>query len=160
MKLRYIAFLLIIFTVTACKETADNKEEKSKEVENTVEVVEETQPKVEKNIRPLESGEYFTLSIGETSAEKYKPHFNLNVEENRISGFSGCNNFSGSFTMEDGNISFDKMVSTKKMCAEGMEFESQFLKSLEETEKFNYKGYTIQFLNEDDEVLMKFKIKD
>jgi len=157
MKLKYLTFLFIALTVIACKETVDNKEEASKEPEKK-EVVEEV--KVEENIRPLESGEYFTLSVGETSAETYKPHFNLNVEENRISGFSGCNNFSGSFTMENGKISFDKMASTKKMCAEGMEFESEFLKSLEETEKFKYRGNIIQFTNKDGKVLMNFKIKD
>lgn len=44
-------------------------------------------------------------------------YFTLNPDGNRINGYSGCNTFMGTYTLEEGNrISFSQLVSTRMMC--------------------------------------------
>ncbi|MGB0864776.1 MAG: META domain-containing protein, partial [Saprospiraceae bacterium] len=40
----------------------------------------------------------------------------FNTEEHKVSGFSGCNNFFGSYKVDGNNISFSQMASTRKLC--------------------------------------------
>ncbi len=50
--------------------------------------------------------------------------------QNRIMGYSGCNQFHGSYSYEDGVFSTSGVASTRKMCAENMDIENAFLKYL------------------------------
>lgn len=54
--------------------------------------------------------------------------FTLNDKENRISGFAGCNNFFGTYKLEDGNrISFSSLGATKMACPSAAFNEQEFL---------------------------------
>jgi heat shock protein HslJ len=65
----------------------------------------------------------------------------LTKEGNRVSGFSGCNTYGGSFTTSDHtNISFSQMLSTMKACPSNMDLESAFLKMLQEVDNYTIKG--------------------
>jgi len=57
----------------------------------------------------------------------------LSFADGRVSGRTGCNNFTGSYTLQGNNIKFAQLANTNMMCpAEGvMAQESQFLKALE-----------------------------
>jgi len=50
-------------------------------------------------------------------------HFILASSESRAHGFSGCNNFFGSYKNDGDSLSFSAMGSTMMACAEGMETE-------------------------------------
>lgn len=59
-------------------------------------------------------------------------YFILKTDENRITGFAGCNNFSGNYALEEGNrIRFDHLLSTLKACPDVDVNESEFLKVFE-----------------------------
>jgi heat shock protein HslJ len=59
-------------------------------------------------------------------------YFMLTKEENRVSGFSGCNNMMGSYTLEEGNrIKFSQMASTMMACPDGVFNESEFIEIFE-----------------------------
>ncbi len=45
----------------------------------------------------------------------------------RIMGYTGCNQFHGSYNYEDGVFSTSEVASTRKMCAENMDVENAFL---------------------------------
>lgn len=45
----------------------------------------------------------------------------LTSDDSQASGFSGCNQFMGGFTVEGDQLSFGPLASTRKMCIEGME---------------------------------------
>lgn len=54
--------------------------------------------------------------------------FTLNEKENRITGFSGCNNFFGTYKLEEGNrINFSSLGATKMACPDRAFKESEFL---------------------------------
>lgn len=63
--------------------------------------------------------------------------FTLNPDANRITGFSGCNTFMGTYTLEKGNrIKFSKMASTRRACPEADINESQVLNIFELADNF------------------------
>ena len=57
--------------------------------------------------------------------------------EGRISGNLGCNLFSGSFALQDGNrISFTQLVNTQKMCID-MSIETEMVRVLQNADNYN-----------------------
>ena len=58
--------------------------------------------------------------------------FTLKSQDNRVTGFAGCNTISGEYTLEEGNrIRFDKMATTLMICPDVDVNESEFLKIFE-----------------------------
>ena len=63
-------------------------------------------------------------------------HMILKKEDNRFSGTSGCNTFSGSFTLMPLNrITFSRTISTMMMCP-NMETETKLYKALETADSY------------------------
>lgn len=54
----------------------------------------------------------------------------LDREEQRASGFAGCNRMSGSFTHSADSISFGPLAMTRMACTEGMELEQRYSAAL------------------------------
>lgn len=66
----------------------------------------------------------------------------------RVSGFSGCNNFFGSYEINNDNITFSNLGSTKKFCQEDANVtEQNYLKVLENTTNFKIEDNIITLLN-------------
>jgi heat shock protein HslJ len=86
----------------------------------------------------------------------------LILEEGKVSGNSGCNSFFAEVKemSSNGSLSFDKMGSTRMMCAaKEMETESYFLSMLSKVNKYSVSGETLE-LYQDKLLLLKFnKIK-
>jgi len=62
-------------------------------------------------------------------------------DDNRVSGFSGCNTYGGGYTTsETSGISFSQMLSTMKACPSNMDLESAYLKMLQEVDNYAIKG--------------------
>lgn len=66
-----------------------------------------------------------TNEKGEVSLPTRLPTLSF-VDSSRVSGFSGCNRFSGKYELKGENITFGHVVATRMMCLESMEFEQQF----------------------------------
>ncbi len=87
-----------------------------------------------------------------------KNHFNENgapvcefyVKEERVSGFAGCNNFNGNFTMIGKNeLQFGMMAMTRKMCPQ-MEMEERISKIISDQRiKYQIQKLTLSLENED-----------
>jgi len=70
-------------------------------------------------------------TVATTSNQKQNIHFVLQ-EDGKVTGFTGCNTFHGSYTMEEGNrIRFSKMASTRMACRDVPVKEFDFLKVFE-----------------------------
>lgn len=68
-------------------------------------------------------------------------YFTLKAEDNRVVGFAGCNNITGSYTLQEGNrIRFDKMATTLMMCPDVDVNESDFLKIFELADNYAING--------------------
>lgn len=80
----------------------------------------------------------------------------LILENNKISGNAGCNNYFGNLVLDTtaGNFSVSNIGSTKMMC-DNMETEANFLSMLREANKYVVNGNTLE-LYKNNLLLMKF----
>ncbi len=83
-------------------------------------------------------------------------HFILTSSESRTHGFSGCNNFFGSYKSDGDSLSFSALGSTMMACAEGMETETGFFDALGKTNRFKISGQFLQ-IYADDHLLARFE---
>lgn len=68
-------------------------------------------------------------------------YFMLKNDDNRVVGFAGCNNITGSYTLQEGNrIRFDKMATTLMICPDVDVNESDFLKIFELADNYAING--------------------
>ncbi|NPU90809.1 MAG: META domain-containing protein [Gammaproteobacteria bacterium] len=71
------------------------------------------------------------------------PFISFSREGNRVSGFAGCNRFTGTFTVESGNrLKFSPLAMTRMMCADDA-LEPEFMKVLESHEHFQVEGQAL-----------------
>ncbi|WP_318401570.1 META domain-containing protein [Photobacterium leiognathi] len=54
----------------------------------------------------------------------------FDMDKKSAYGFSGCNNFQGTFETSNGTLTMGPAASTRKMCMDGMELEKAFLASV------------------------------
>lgn len=65
----------------------------------------------------------------------------LTKDGNRVSGYSGCNNYTGTFTSPaEMRLTFSQMAVTKKACMNGMDLEDQYLKVLAQVDNYSVNG--------------------
>ena len=76
--------------------------------------------------------------------------------EDQVGGYAGCNQFTGSVTVTGDGISFGPIASTRRMCAEAMEQEDEFLQALENAQRFSISGEDLAIENAGGEVTMRF----
>lgn len=67
--------------------------------------------------------------INKANGERGAPTLELNLQENRASGFGGCNRYSGRVRIEGAEMSFGPLVSTKMACL-GPNVENQYFRLL------------------------------
>jgi len=65
-----------------------------------------------------------------------------------ISGFAGCNSYSGVFTAGAKTMSFNNVISTKMFC-DNMPLEDRMMRMLNETNAYIITGETLQLLHDD-----------
>lgn len=71
----------------------------------------------------------------------------LNPDGHRVSGYSGCNTFMGTYTLESGNrITFSKLASTRMACPDTAFNESALLNIFETADNYTISGDEL-FLN-------------
>lgn len=79
-------------------------------------------------------------------ANRREAHMILKTGNGRVNGYSGCNVFNGSYTVNDPNrISFSKIATTQMACND-MDTESAFLNVLEMVDGYYIKGDTLQLI--------------
>jgi heat shock protein HslJ len=68
---------------------------------------------------------------------KVKPSITFNSTEGKLSGITGCNNFTGSFTLDGNKISIpENLALTRKMCPD-MSGEQAFLDALKKVNSYS-----------------------
>ena len=81
----------------------------------------------------------------------------LKEKELRAQGFSGCNQFSGSFTSSGEQLNFGPMMSTNMWCMNEMDQEQRFLKALGETARFAINGDHLELFTDQEQPLLSFE---
>lgn len=80
----------------------------------------------------------------------------LSFAERKISGFSGCNNFSGKYDLHHSKVNFEKMMSTQKMCMESMDQEQAFFEMLSATDSYKVKNDILTLFDANEVPLAQF----
>jgi heat shock protein HslJ len=119
MKTQLAAFILFAFLVVGCGSTQKGKQ---KAQENT-----NKEMTITEKYWKLKTLQGQAIIMAENQEQEI--HIILKTEENRFTGFSGCNTFNGIYALEDGNrIRFSKLASTMKACPDLDVDEAAFLK--------------------------------
>lgn len=84
--------------------------------------------------------------------------FTLKNEENRVTGFSGCNTFSGVYSLlEKNEISFSQMASTMRACPDVDLDETKVLMVFERTNSYKVGDDKLSLKDEDGKTLATFE---
>ncbi len=95
--------------------------------------------------------ELFTEKIQYVGSKK--PHLRFDTE--RVSGNDGCNNFFGGYTLNEDNLKFGLLGSTRMACPHIEGFEMVFNKMLSMTTRYHISGNRLD-LFEDEKLLASF----
>lgn len=77
--------------------------------------------------------------------------------DNKSHGFLGCNNFTGSYQVNQQTLKFSPQASTKKMCFKGMEQEAAMSAVLQNTAQWEIKGESLSLKDQQGNDLATFK---
>jgi heat shock protein HslJ len=70
-----------------------------------------------------------------------EPHLILRRQDHRVSGFTGCNQMAGAYTLDGQALVFSQMISTKMAClGGGMETEAAFTAALQQVRAWSIAG--------------------
>ncbi len=96
-----------------------------------------------------------TINAQTVSVRTKEPFIQFD-KDNRVNGFLGCNNVSGSYSKEQHSISFSQLASTKKMCSQSMEQEAAMLNMLNNTQKWAIEGESLELKDSSGNTLATF----
>lgn len=84
------------------------------------------------------------------------PNMEININNNRFSGFSGCNRMTGGLFYEKDVLRFTQVAGTKMACP-GMDKESKFLQNLQASTQYTIANNRLTLFNGSKENLLIFK---
>lgn len=134
MKIRILSVLFIIVALS-CKSRKENQTE----------------------IKNIESGTFDIVSIEGKKVTGSKITMNIDLDENRVSGNTGCNTYGADFIENERSIKMGYSRVTKRFCKGRMELEHKFLRNLKEVQTYSYDGQNLQLQTYDGETLIKAK---
>lgn len=85
-----------------------------------------------------------------------EPHLILARDQQRVSGYGGCNRLTGSFGLGEDRLSFRGFAGTMMACP-GMEQEQRLLQALEKVERYRISGSHLEVLDGSGTVLARFE---
>lgn len=132
--MRILVIILSLFTFNSCS-NAKNQSSNKELVSNLFEIIE--------------------LSGNEVSRKGATITFNL--DKNMVYGTSGCNNFSGSFRLNNDTIDFGPIGATKKLCSD-MALENELLKLLNGTKLFSVQDSILYLMENEGAILLKARL--
>ncbi|MFB9293302.1 META domain-containing protein [Persicitalea jodogahamensis] len=138
MKSSLIALVFVALSVTGC---SDNHPRKVKGDAL------ETLNKTDQNPITEKYWKLVTLAGREVIMSKNQEresYFILKTDQNRVTGFAGCNTFNGTYTLEKGSrIRFSPLATTRKACSDVDISEPEFLRVFGLTDNYTIKGDTL-----------------
>jgi heat shock protein HslJ len=85
-------------------------------------------------------------------------HITFKIEDDRVSGNTGCNSFSGTYQLKpDNHISFSNMISTRAMCFDNMDTEDKMHKVFQLTDSYKLEGNTLTLYKSDKTLIARFE---
>ena len=157
MKFKIATIALIAFTIMSCntgKKTNSESSETNSENANSMEV-----QSIENTKWIITTLEGKDMSKKETNGQVV--YFTLNSKDNRVNGFSGCNTFMGTYSLEEGNrISFSQMGSTRMSCPDSDINEQEILNIFNTADNYTITNGKLALNKAKRAPLAEFKIGD
>ncbi|UZR98688.1 META domain-containing protein [Chondrinema litorale] len=152
--MKYISTALLLIAFTACKKSVTQDTAYQEQNETTEQEVPAT---------TLLNDIWVLETISNTPIDKsiYNelPYVEFHINENRVMGYSGCNNFNGTFSANDAKgIEVKQLMSTKKACIPPVN-ESEFLQLLQSSDNFDIREGKL-FLYQEKDINLIFKKVD
>jgi heat shock protein HslJ len=94
-----------------------------------------------------------------TPADAREIHVVLNSENQRVSGFSGCNRLMGGFALSGDTLRFDQVAGTLMACAADMDLEKRFLAIFPQVARWEISGETLRWLDAGGRTLATFQAR-
>lgn len=142
--MKTITILLFSILLNSCGSTQDTKSSLTQDMSAT----------------PL-NGTYSVNTLEGKATTNSKLSIGFDNATNRVYGFSGCNNFFGTYALDGDQITFSQLGSTKKRCPEAEnKIETNFLKTLQETTNYKVAGNAITLLHNKTELLNGMQASD
>jgi len=85
------------------------------------------------------------------------PFITLETVDSHMRGFAGCNRFSGTYLVKGEIFLFNKMISTRMACVDGMVMEDEFFRVLSATEGYRIEGNILELRDRSGTVLARFR---
>ena len=95
----------------------------------------------------LKDGAYKVSSIVGTDISSDNLTLVISEDGQRISGFCGCNTYSGALNPQGSDALFSKLKTTKKYCNSGMTVENLFVKEMQNVASVSVNGNTMNMNN-------------
>ncbi|HSP12319.1 MAG TPA: META domain-containing protein [Salegentibacter sp.] len=103
------------------------------------------------------SGSYDLIILDEEDISSEGFILELEGEEQRLSGKTGCNNFVATYEVEEKQLKFNPSLGTKMYCEGEMENEETFRKILPQIRKVKISEEELVFLSEENKELLKLQ---
>jgi putative lipoprotein len=75
-----------------------------------------------------------------------EPHIRFRQDGDRLSGFTGCNEFTGSYRVDGDRLELGEVAATQRACLEGMDIEQRYLRELRAVDAYLISGDTLELL--------------
>ena len=117
---------------------------------------------LKESLIPAPSGLYHVIAIEEMSLSETQPTLNFDLEQNRLTGNAGCNQFGGRLILRQENISVDSLMTTKMYCSDAvMAIEYKFLRHIGRPMQWTQNGDTLSLsADESPYIMIAVKTKD
>ncbi|MGB1308273.1 MAG: META domain-containing protein [Oceanihabitans sp.] len=134
--MKLLSLLLTLFALNSCGN--------SKAITTSKQEAKQT---TQKNTEKL-SGTFYVQVLENKNIIEPKLTLTFNAEDNRVSGFAGCNNFSGAYTTSGNTLKIDKLIRTEKYCKRFMDIEQSYIHALQNTSSYILLEGTLFLKNE------------
>ena len=137
--MKFITLTLTFFTLMSCGNSKD-----ASAMQN------------EKNTMNTITGEYQIETIGTEDVSEYNLTIIFNDSTKTVSGFSGCNRYTGTYTQTENTLSFGPIAATKMACMEGVnKIETKMFEALSDTNTISINNQKITLQNGNDNLIIK-----
>ncbi len=84
----------------------------------------------------------------EHTSSNAEPRIQFSLGEDRLSGFTGCNDFTGSYSVDGDRLELGVVAATRKACLEGMNIEQRYLQALRAVDAYRISGNMLVLLED------------
>ncbi|MDH2432491.1 META domain-containing protein [Pokkaliibacter sp. MBI-7] len=111
--------------------------------------------------QPLENTYWKLTQLGtdpvQPDTRMREPYLQLSPEQQRVTGFSGCNLLAGQYQLTARQLHLGPLISTRMACMQGMALESHYIQALEQVRGWQISGHTLTLLDAQQQPLLQFE---